>query len=220
MKAQFTRILTGIAIIAVGAGFLLDAFNVIEFGNFMSSWWPLAVILAGVLVWLNDSKNYFWSLLLVGIGILFQLRELDIVDVNPWQIFWPLVIITVGLSIVFKRATHTGASKSDRDDVTAILGGSDQKNTSDDFKGSKLTAVMGGAKLDLRKATIKKEATVEAFVLCGGIELVVPREITVRNQTSAILGGVEDKSEREGGKNAPVLYITGDVIMGGIEIKN
>lgn len=79
---------------------------------------------------------------------------------------------------------------------------------------------MGGAKLDLRKATIKKEATVEVFALCGGIELVVPREITVRNQTSAILGGVEDKSEREGGKNAPVLYITGDVIMSGVEIKN
>lgn len=127
MKAQFTRIITGIAIIAVGTGFLLDAFNVIDFGSFMGSWWPVAVIFAGVLVWLNDAKNYFWSLLLVGVGILFQLRELDIVDVNPWQIFWPLVIITVGLSIVFKRATRTSASKSDRDDVTAILGGSDQK---------------------------------------------------------------------------------------------
>lgn len=221
MKAQITRSITGIAIIAVGAGFLLDSFNVIEFGKLAADWWPLAVILAGVLIFLNDTKSYLWAILVMGIGVLFQLRELDIIDVNPWQVFWPVVIITVGLSVLFTRAPRIRASKAERDDVMAILGGSDQKNASEDFKGSKLTAVMGGSKLDLRRATIKKEATVEVFAFCGGIELVVPRNVTVRNQTSAILGGVEDKSERdEIGKSAPVLYVTGDVIMSGVEIKN
>lgn len=220
MKATITRSITGLAIIAVGAGFLLDNFNVIEFGKIASDWWPLAVILAGILIYLNDAKSYLWAILVMGVGVLFQLRELGIADVNPWQFFWPVVIIVVGLSILFRRGPHHTVSKSDRDDLTAILGATEQKSRADDFKGSKITAVMGGAKLDLRKAIIKKEASIEVFSFWGGIELIVPRDIVVRNQTTAVLGGIEDKTEQEVGKNAPVLYITGDVIMAGVEIKN
>lgn len=220
MKAQITRTITGLLIVAVGAGFLLDNANVIEFGKLVSEWWPLAVIGAGILMLVNDVRSYLWALLVVGIGVVFQLRELGIVDINPWQMFWPIVIIVVGLSIVFSRTPRNRVSKGERDDVTAILGGTDQKNTSDDFKGSKLTAVLGGAKLDLRKATIKKEATIEVFSFWGGVELIVPRNVIVRNQTSAILGGVEDKTDQDAVKNAPVLYVTGDVVMAGVEIKN
>lgn len=220
MKAQLTRIITGIAIVAVGIGFLLDSFNIIEFGSLVKEWWPLAVIFAGFVILLNDVRSYLWALVVMGLGVLLQLRELGITDVNPWQLFWPAIIIVVGLSVLFTRGPRIRASKTERDDVTAILGGSDQKNTSEDFKGSKMTAILGGAKLDLHKATINKEATIEVFAVCGGIEIVVPRDVIVRNKTAAVLGGVEDKSEHEGGKNAPVLYISGDVIMGGVEIKN
>lgn len=221
MKAQLSRIILGLVIIGVGTGFLLDTLGVFNFGDIAATWWPLAVILVGILIFINDAKNYLWALLVVGIGVLWQLKALDVVDINPWQLFWPAVIIVVGLSILFNRsATRLRVSKSERDDVTAIMGGSDQRNSSPDFKASKVTAVMGGVKLDLRKAVIKKEATVEVFSFWGGVELIVPRDITVKNQTSVILGGVEDKSEREGGKDAPVLYVIGDVIMAGVEIKN
>lgn len=205
---------------AIGAGFLLDNANIIEFGELAAKWWPLLVVLAGLVMFINDTKSYLWALVVVGVGVLFQLRELDVVDVNPWQLFWPAVVIVVGISIIFSRSPGHKVSKSERDDMTAILGGSEQQNTSNDFKGSKLTAVMGGAKLDLRKAKIKKEATVELFTFWGGIELVVPRNVIVRNQTSAILGGVEDKTDQELTKDAPVLYVIGDVIMAGVEIKN
>lgn len=221
MKAQLSRIIMGLAIITVGVGFLLGNLDVLNFNELAGRWWPLAVILGGILIFINDTKSYLWALLVVGLGVLWQLQQLDITDVNPWQLFWPAVIIIVGLSVILNRsAAKLRVSKTERDDATAILGGSDQRNTSEDFKGSKVTAVMGGVKLDLRKAIIKKEATVEVFTFWGGVELVVPRDVIVKNQTSVILGGVEDKSEREDNKNAPVLHVIGDVIMGGVEIKN
>ena len=220
MKSQIVRIVTGLVIVAVGVGFLLDSANVIEFGEFAATWWPLFVILAGLVMFINDTRSYLWAIVVTGVGVLFQLRELDVVDVDPWQLFWPAVVIVVGLSIVFSRSPGHKVSKAERDDMTAILGGSEQMNTSTDFKGSKLTAVMGGTKLDLRKAKIKKEATVELFTFWGGIELIVPRNVIVRNQTSAILGGVEDKTDQDAAKDAPVLYVIGDVIMAGVEIKN
>ena len=221
MKAQVLRIIMGLATIIVGIAFLLGNLEVLNFSELASRWWPLAVILAGILIFINDTKSYLWAILVSGVGILWQLQRLDITDVNPWQLFWPAVIIIVGLSILMNRsATRLRVNKVERDDAIAILGGSDQRNTSEDFKGSKVTAVMGGVKLDLRKAVIKKEATVEIFTFWGGVELIVPPNVLVKNQTSAILGGVEDRSDRESDKNAPVLYVVGDVIMGGVEIKS
>lgn len=220
MKSQMTRIVTGLIIIAFGVGFLLDNANIIAFGGIVDTWWPLLVVLAGVMMLVNNAKNYLWAIMTIGVGVLFQLRELHVVTVDPWQFFWPAIVIAVGLSVMLGRSSAGKVSKAERDDITAVLGGSDQHNMSHDFKGSRLTAIMGGAKLDLRKAVIKKEATIEIFSLFGGVEIIVPRNVVVRNQTSAILGGVENKTDQDITKDSPVLYVVGDVVMAGVEIKN
>lgn len=221
MKTNVSRLITGLVIITVGAGFLLGNLQVLNFNSIVQDWWPLAIILAGILVFINDTKSYLWAILIAGFGVLLQLRVLGLADINPWQFFWPLVIIFIGLSILFNRsAVRLRVDKSERNDATAVLGGSDVRSTSDDFRGGKATAVLGGVKLDLRKATIKKEATIEIFSFWGGVEIIVPRNVIIKNQTAAILGGVEDKTEQETNKNSPVLYVIGDVIMAGVEIKN
>lgn len=221
MDKNITRFVTGIGIIAVGLGLLLGNLNVFNFGDFISTWWPLAIIIAGVLILINDSKNYIWALIVLVFGIALQLRELDIVTVSPWQFFWPLVIIAVGVSILVNRSgARQLVSREERDDIRAILGASEQKNQSTDFKGSKITAILGGVELDLRKAVIKHDATIEVFSLMGGVEIKIPRNVVVKNQTSAILGGVEDGTDQDLSKSAPTLYITGDVILAGVEIKS
>jgi hypothetical protein len=141
--------------------------------------------------------------------------------VNIWQVLVPLALIIVGVSVATGRAVFPQTRiEESSDNVVAILGGSDHKNLSDDFRASKVTAILGGAKIDLRKATIKKEATIEILTLMGGIELVVPRSVIVENKTNAILGGVDNKTDQDITKNSPTLVVMGDVIMGGVEIKN
>lgn len=224
MKPSFTRITTGIIIAALGLGMLAANLGVLDMSlqELWFKWWPLLVIVGGVLIFINDVKSYLWALIVMVMGVLWQLQILDIVSVNPWQLFWPMVIVAVGLSIVFRpnsRAKYE-VSKEDQDDVTAVLGGSDKKYTSDNYVGTTSTVIMGGNKLDLRKVTIKKQAVISATVIMGGLEIIVPRNVTIRNETNAVLGGVEDKTDQDIVKNAPVLVISGDVIMGGIEIKN
>lgn len=212
----------GAIITAIGMALLLDGFDIFDFGDIAAQWWPLLVILAGVMIFINDSKNYLWALLVVGFGVLSQARELGYGDINPWEFFWPLVIIVVGISILMNRSVgRQKMAETDRsEDIGAVMGGVDQRNVSEDYKGGRVTAVMGGAKIDLRKATIKQSATIEVFTLMGGIELIVPRNVVIKNQTSVILGGVEDKTEQEAVKSSPVLELVGDVILGGVEIKN
>ncbi len=217
MKSSLSQLTAGVCIVAVGVLVLLDTLHITS--GALGTWWPLLLVVAGVVTLANDTRNYLWGGALLIAGILFQLRALDIVDINPWQFFWPVIIILVGLSIIVNRNSSPKVSKVEREDVSAILSGVDQITSSSDYKGGSVTTVFGGAKLDLRKAVIKKEATLQVFALCGGIELIIPEDVVVKSQATCILGGIENKQPASKSKAAPVLYITGTIAMGGIEVK-
>lgn len=223
MKKSLTRIIIGLLIVAVGASFLLTNLNILPFDVGIAEWWPMFIIVAGVIILLNDIKQYLWALLVVALGVVFQLNQLEIIDVNPWQLFWPAVIIVVGLSVMTSRSRSSSKQRiasHDREDVTAILTGSETHVQSKDFKGSRVTAVLGGVLIDLTEATITKEATIDLFAFWGGIEIRVPKGVIVKNSTSSIMGGVENKvTNGDVSEKAPILHIIGDVVMSGVEIK-
>ena len=222
MKQSLVRILTGSLIVLIGLGALLDALGLVPFWSTIGNFWPIGLVIAGILVFLNNSRQVVWSSLLVVGGVLLQLRSLDVIDFNVLSLFWPIIILAIGFSILRNRTvTNDKARIQDTDTVSAILGGSDTINTSKDYKGGKATAVLGGVTLDLRDAVIKKEARLEVFALCGGIELKVPRDWVVRSEVFPILGGVDAKSQRDTEKaNGPVLIITGTVALGGVDVKS
>ena len=172
--------------------------------------------------WLVSSKdNWLWATLFTVVGTLLLLDNLNVLVVDVWRLFWPIVVIGVGLAVLFSGSkTKISASKAKRSDVVAILGGNKQTNDSSDFVASKITSVMGGAVLDLRKAKIQKEAVIEVIAFWGGIEIYLPKDVAVKNEIFPILGGVENKTDSEVMKNAPTITIIGQAIMGGVEIRN
>ena len=218
---SLARTIIGLLIVAVGASFLLTNLNILPFDVGIAQWWPLFIVAGGVVMLLSDVRNYLWALLVIGLGVLFQLKQFGIVDVNPWQLFWPAIIIVLGVSVMTSRGSSRGKiAASDREDVMAILSGSEARVESKDFKGSRVTSICGGAMIDLRKAVIKKEATIDVFAFWGGIEIIVPEHVMVKNNTSAIMGGVEQQAGGDAVKEgSPILYITGDVVMSGVEVK-
>jgi len=220
MNKQITRTIAGGAIISIGVLALLNSLNVMSIGDIFRDWWPAAIILAGALFFMNDPRNFIWPLILVTAGTLLQLRELDIISVNPWQLFWPLVIIAVGISTLVNRShSHKGVNKKDLDNISVFLAGSTTKNESKDYKGGKVSTVLGGADIDLREAVIKDEAVLNVFTVLGGTDIRVPVGWEVKSTITPIAGGVEVKT-KPAGKNAPVLTIVGDVVLGGIEIRH
>lgn len=221
MNKNISRYILGGVIVLFGAAVFANNINVLDLQDTFEQWWPLLIILGAVLILINDAKNYIWAIVVAGFGLLMQLDALNYIDVEPWQVIWPLVLVVIGLSIVTNRSgDKSKINKDSEGDVSAILGGADQRSASEDFKSTNITAIMGGAKLDLRRATIKQSATVNVSVIMGGIELVVPRNVVIQNKTSAILGGSENQTDQETSKSSPVLTIVGNVVLGGIEIKN
>lgn len=220
-RNTFTRNITGLLILALGTGLLLNAFEIISIGNFIADYWPLGIIAAGVLVLINNWRSWMVSVFLVALGGLYQLRELGVTDVQPWSVIWPMILIFVGLSIVFSR-TYNGkrVSRSERDDVTAIMAGVSVKNHSKSFKQSNATAIMGAAVIDLRDAEFNDGALVEVFSFWGGVEVIVPDNVIVRNQVSNVMAGTEDKTKQKTDKNSPVVVVAGTAIMAGVSIRN
>ncbi len=216
-----TQNLFGIAVTVIGIGFLLDALDVFDFTNVLADWWPTLLISAGLLSLLSKPSILIWPFVISGAGVLLLLGNLGVFDINVWNVIWPAILIATGLSLIFDRYKPNRRTSTDGAvDLFAALSGYEGSNTSKNFNGGKITALMGGINLDLREAKIKDKAVLDTFVVMGGIELRVPETWNVATNGLPILGGWEDKSVKPKDKNAPTLFISGTCIMGGIEIRN
>jgi hypothetical protein len=104
--------------------------------------------------------------------------------------------------------------------VVAVLGGAVRKGRWTPARRNFAMAVMGGAELDFREATLPPGVTeVQVFTVMGGVEIIVPPGVNVESHGIGIMGGFEHKAE-DGAydMNAPVLRIAGLAVMGGVDI--
>lgn len=222
MKQIILRTITGLIILAIGVGALLGALNLIPFWGWFGVWWPLLIIIGGVLVLVGDlRKNYMSALVLLIIGGFLLLKNLGSLEFNTFLIIVSVIIIMIGLSVLINSENRIKAQTESKntDDISTVLGGGEFRNKSQDYQGGKVTAVLGVVSLDLRDAKIKGEARLEVLGIMGGIEIRVPRDWQVISKVAPIVGGVENKAESSPDSKSPVLTVVGTVALGGIEIK-
>ena len=81
---------------------------------------------------------------------------------------------------------------------------------------------MGGSEINLLLADIKHEVVLEINNVFGGTKLIVPANWDVKNDVTAIFGGIEDKRSMNTTPPDPskVLVIKGTCLFGGIEVAN
>lgn len=106
--------------------------------------------------------------------------------------------------------------------VVSIFSGKDMNFNGKEFHGIAISAVFGGADLDLRNAIITKDCIIDVTVIFGGIDIKVGDNVRIVMNCSPIFGGVEDHTNYRGGvegSSNPTLYINGACIFGGIDIK-
>lgn len=196
----------------------------------------LAVVVGGILLGnrlLGWHVNVFglWPVILIVVGIRIMMRKRG----HRWD--WrhdPRVRVEVTSSgeesMGAPHAKRSGRTEDRTDTQTsasstlrefALLGGVERRMTSQTFQGGEVTAVLGGVQLDLRDCRLTDpEARVEVFACMGGISLRIPSDWAVESRVSAILGGFDDQSTHPVEGSAKRLVISGQAVMGGIEIKN
>ncbi|HET8924450.1 MAG TPA: DUF5668 domain-containing protein [Candidatus Acidoferrum sp.] len=222
----------GALLILVGLAFLLDHMGIISIDH-LWRFWPMLLIAAGISNVVSPERR-FWGIILIAAGTLLQLNLLGMAHFG-WADFWPVVLISVGLMIIWNSlrakdcATAPSAQGGDPRltvNGVAIFSGLERRMTTQDFQGGHVTAIFGGIELDLTEAKMQAdEATLEVNAIFGGVELRVPDSWQVSYRGGPIFGGVDDKTrirrtEDLAGAKPKVLHITGLIAFGGLEIKN
>lgn len=81
-------------------------------------------------------------------------------------------------------------------------------------------AFWGGVELDLTRATFATPTvTITAVAIMGGVEIVVPDDVTVVVSGVGIMGGFDDKAHVQGPPGAPVVRVNGLAFWGGVEVR-
>jgi hypothetical protein len=138
------------------------------------------------------------------------------------DLFGPVLLVAIGLVLLAGLWRRPRVEGEHREDSLVMFGGSKITDRSEHFTHANVSAVFGGATLDLRDAHIDGEASVDALALFGGVDVVVPRGWRVSLDGTPILGGFEDKTTGDGepGEDAPVLHVHATAIAGGIDVEN
>ena len=106
--------------------------------------------------------------------------------------------------------------------MVAILSGISRKGAWRAPEHIQAVTVLGGTELDFRQATLTaRETRVRAFCLLGGVEITVPPEMHVVDNSVALLGGIEipPDSAESASPDAPVLRISGINLLGGLTVR-
>jgi len=122
-------------------------------------------------------------------------------------------------------STTTGAALERRRAVSttvAFMSSADRTGRWRIGERSRVIAVMGGCKLDLRGVTISSPLTViRAYVLMGNVNVIVPEGVEVELDGLAVMGSRSLKLKGPpAGPGAPVVRVEGMVLMGDLTVRD
>jgi len=218
------RLILGITVIALGVIFLLDELGTID-ASAILRWWPAVLLGYGILKLTGTGVRQSLPAggILSGIGLWMLLRNLGVLPYGMRD-FWPILLIGIGGLMVsggLRRARGGTKDSANMLSAFAFWSGVDRKVVTQDFQGGDLTAFMGGHEIDLRSARMTAEsASIDLFVMMGGVDMRIPEDWSVTYDGVLIMGGVEDRTHPPAGEVKGRLILKGFVMMGGVEVKN
>ncbi len=219
----------GAAAVLIGVFLLLDNLDVLDARLYLR-FWPLILVVFGAVRILHSPHGggRFVGAVILLIGAVLLVRALGVTSIGFHEL-WPLLLVLIGVSMLLggtARGKFLGGDRTTPDSYSvisafAVLGGVQQSNNSQDFRGGELSAIMGGCEIDLRQASIQgEEAVISTFAMWGGIKIKVPPTWNVIVQGVPFMGGFDDKSVKPNDPSSKRFIVKGTAIMGGVEVTN
>lgn len=220
------KLIWGVILLAVGVIIALNAFGVTDINLWFPGWWTLFIIVPSVVGIFTERDKWGGFIgLLIGVVLLaWQLFELDFSFV--WKLLLPAIIIVIAVKLIVagfrnKKDDNVVVNINIDGEIsagTAIFGGKDMNFDGQVFDGAELTAIFGGVECDLRGAIIEHDCTIRATSIFGGIDILMPKGVNVKVNSTNIFGGTSDECEKN--SYAPVtVYVEAVSIFGGVDLK-
>jgi len=215
----------GIIILIIGILVLINVLNP-DFAIDYSLVWPSALILLCLYSVYKNRRLDTTPGIGLFLGILILGVNLGIWDSSAYKLIFPGILIVLGITIIVSSIRFKNNRKLKKEitkngilTYTGILAGIEEKVTQKEFKGANIYSVFGGVDLDLRNIELKEDITINAYSIFGGTTLLVPSNYNIKVNSSAILGGNENKSNNKENSKQKTIYINCLSVFGGCEIK-
>lgn len=216
-------------LIAVGILIILSNLNIISVEILMKYLWPSLLILIGLYNLVRDRRIQIFSIILIGIGTIYLLNELDIIVITFRQImmyFWPALLILLGFNILFSRPRKIRpiepSSKprhtSNQREYNAFLNSVNEQVNNSSFEYSSVNSVMASAEIDFSTIEFKNDsASIEINSVLSSVLVKLPNGVRINLSGSPILGDITDKSMGDP-NSSKTLNVNFTCILGNIEI--
>ncbi len=227
-----TRYLSGLLLLLLGVGFLLDQF----YGwHLVGTYWPALLILVGLNTLIRHPRHPWWPLVLMVLGVFALARTLDPshpVRMNPWAVIGAALLIGFGLRLLIPRRERAVTTRSggatmvhhdERITRSVAFGGAKIRSVSPAFRGGRVSATFGGVEIDLREANLAPEgADLVLDTSFSGIQLRVPVGWPLQVTGAPAFGACEVRVHNTeiAAPNGPALRIACGGAFGGVEITN
>src|SRR5499433_1909931 len=133
----------------IGIVLLLDHMGIVS-ADGLFRFWPMILILAGILKALNQCSR-MWGILLIIAGILLQLAKFNLIRLT-WDMIWPMGIIAIGLTLIWStvQARKAGVGGYGTGEFPtgpgtlneiAVFSGIEKRITGKNFSGGRMVAI-------------------------------------------------------------------------------
>lgn len=222
---HFFGIVLGALLVACGVLYILNLFGVTDTAISLDGWWTLFIILP-CLSGVFTSRDKLFSLFGLAVGVLLLLAARGVFSyAMSGKIMVPVLVILLGFKLIVKAVhplaepdepAHVAASQK----VTAFFCESRTDFGGETLTAAKVSSIFGGATCNLRNADITQASVVQVSCIFGGVKLLVPEDVVIRNEASCIFGGISDRRVRAASPETHrTLVIRGLCLFGGTEIQ-
>ena len=222
------QILWGIILVGIGLLLGLTALGVTSIDLFFDGWWTLFIIIPSAVGLVSDHDKT-GNIIGLCIGIFLLLCCQNILNFDLlWKLLLPAIIVLIGVKMILgsfldknsaEAIKRIQAVNGEVSCGTAVFSGQNIDYSGEVFQGAELNAVFGGLKCDLRNALIQNDCVIEASAVFGGIDILVPANINIKISSNSIFGGISNKTANYTNETAPTLYIKGNCMFGGVDVK-
>ncbi|NLJ31079.1 MAG: cell wall-active antibiotics response protein [Clostridiales bacterium] len=232
MRKNITRVLFGVVLVIAAVVVFGNSLGLWDFTNF-SGWWTVFLIVPGLAGLIGYGFNVGSTcLVVVGTWLLARAQGWISSRVADSMVL-VVILLLIGFRLIFgsfhrrrmpggpvimegiKGANDTSNTVS----YTALFGSVEVSNNSPSLCGGNVSAVFGGATVDLRQAVPVDGAVLEINAVFGGVKIFAPVSCRLQVTGMPFLGGCECTAQRSNDPSLPLLIIRYTAAFGGTEIR-